>query len=202
MLLGPINPFWQSKSAIRYLSQDTFYLQCTIIFSVVLRFWVLLAALFWRGRYKISCFLQPAPWILFNHLTLKGKKWVMCLFQRRFHFSLSHLCTGGLCTGCLLGEISFRVCRKPKILRLHFSKNKCLISKQFIFCSMQYSCIFHSTEVWGKILKPWGGFVRDMDCLNNTVQHRQWSLCIRLFSGDDYSSGDLPIDSLQCRMEV
>lgn len=43
--------------------------------------------------------------------------------------------------------------------------------------------------------------MRDMDCLNNTVQHRQWSLCIRLFSGDDYSSGDLPIDSLQCRMQ-
>lgn len=41
-----------------------------------------------------------------------------------------------------------------------------------------------------------------MDCLNNTVQHRQRSLCIRLYSRDDYSSGDLPIDCLRRRMEV
>lgn len=39
----------------------------------------------------------------------------------------------------------------------------------------------------------------DMDCLNNTARRRQWSLCIRLFSGDDYSSGDLCIDSPRCR---
>lgn len=73
-----------------------------------------------------------------------------------------------------------------------------LISKHF--CSVQYGCIFLSAAVWGKTLTPWGGFVRDMDCLSNTVQRRQWSLCKCLFSGDNYSSGDLPIDCLLCRM--
>ncbi len=73
-----------------------------------------------------------------------------------------------------------------------------MISKQFIFAAVFF--ILQPSEE--KTLKPWGGFVKDMDCLNNTVLHRQWSLCVRLFSRDDYSSGDLSIDCLQCRMEV
>lgn len=74
----------------------------------------------------------------------------------------------------------------------------CIFSMIFFFFFSQHAtswgCIFHPTEVCEDI-KALGWLVRDVDCLNNTVQHRQWSLCIRLFSGDDYSSGDRSIDS-------
>lgn len=43
--------------------------------------------------------------------------------------------------------------------------------------------------------------MKDMDCLSNTVLHRQWSLCIGLFSRDEYSSGALPTGCLLRRME-
>lgn len=55
---------------------------------------------------------------------------------------------------------------------------------------MQHGAAFFIPLKSVKILKPRGGLVKDVDCLNNTARRRQWSLCTRLFSGDDYSSGD------------
>lgn len=64
-------------------------------------------------------------------------------------------------------------------------------------------CIFHAAAVWGGTWKPWGGCVRDMDCLNNSARCRQWSLLFRrLLPGDGRSVGDLPEDWIQCGLEM
>lgn len=80
----------------------------------------------------------------------------------------------------------------PKIIS---ENNNIHSSFSLPFLLQQEPQLYFSCRSNGKILKPRGGFFWwNVDCLNNTVQHRQWSHCKRLFSRDNYSSGDLLAD--------